>query len=123
MREELERIRTQTLADIHSALDNLSLDAVRVRVLGKKGELTALLKQMGKLSPEERPVMGQLANSVRAALEDKGYTVESAQIEMVPQTYQKLEKQEDRDNMEKMLDLFEDDDDVQNVWHNWDNEE
>ena len=71
MREELERIRTQTLADIHSALDNLSLDAVRVRVLGKKGELTALLKQMGKLSPEERPVMGQLANSVRAALEEK----------------------------------------------------
>ena len=71
MREELERIRTQTLADIHSALDNLSLDAVRVRVLGKKGELTALLKQMGKLSPEERPVMGQLANSVRTALEEK----------------------------------------------------
>ena len=71
MREQLEQIRTQTLADIHSALDNLSLDAVRVRVLGKKGELTALLKQMGKLSPEERPVMGQLANSVRAALEEK----------------------------------------------------
>ena len=39
---------------------------------------------------------------------------------MVPQTYQKLEKQEDIDNMEKMLDIFEDDDDVQNVWHNWD---
>lgn len=36
MREELERIRTQALADIHSALDNLSLDAVRVRVLGKR---------------------------------------------------------------------------------------
>ena len=69
MREELERIRTQTLADIHSALDNLSLDAVRVRVLGKKGELTAILKQMGKLSAEERPVIGQLANDVRAKLE------------------------------------------------------
>ena len=38
--------------------------------LGKKGELTAVLKQMGKLSAEERPVMGQLANDVRAALED-----------------------------------------------------
>ncbi len=71
MREQLEQIRTQTLADIHAALDNVSLDAVRVRVLGKKGELTALLKQMGKLSAEERPVMGQLANSVRAALEEK----------------------------------------------------
>ena len=71
MREQLEKIKSQALADIHAALDNVSLDAVRVRVLGKKGELTALLKQMGKLSPEERPVMGQLANSVRAALEEK----------------------------------------------------
>mgnify|MGYP001092903759 CR=1 FL=1 len=61
-------------------------------------------------------------NDVAKALEDKGYKFDSAQIEMVPQTYQKLEKQEDRDNMEKMLDLFEDDDDVQNVWHNWDQE-
>ena len=59
-------------------------------------------------------------NAVAKALEDKGYAFESAQIEMVPQTYQKLEKQEDIDNMEKMLDIFEDDDDVQNVWHNWD---
>ena len=57
------------------------------------------------------------------ALEEKGYKFESAQIEMVPQTYQKLEKPEDIANMEKMLDIFEDDDDVQNVWHNWDNEE
>ena len=71
MREQLEKIKSQALADIHAALDNVSLDAVRVRVLGKKGELTALLKQMGQLSPEERPVMGQLTNSVRAALEEK----------------------------------------------------
>ena len=45
-----------------------SLEALRVRYLGKKGELTALLKQMGRLSAEERPVMGQLANEVREAL-------------------------------------------------------
>ena len=62
------------------------------------------------------------AMQIAKALEDKGYKFDSAQIEMVPQTYQKLEKQEDRDNMEKMLDLFEEDDDVQNVWHNWDQE-
>ena len=62
-------------------------------------------------------------NAVAKALEEKGYKFESAQIEMVPQTYQKLEKPEDIANMEKMLDIFEDDDDVQNVWHNWDNEE
>ena len=43
-------------------------------------------------------------------------------IEMVPQNYQKLEKEEDIANMEKMLDLFDDDDDVQNVWHNWEQE-
>ena len=55
-------------------------------------------------------------------LEDKGYKFESAQIEMVPQNYQKLENPEDISNMEKMLDIFEDDDDVQNVWHNWDQE-
>ena len=61
-------------------------------------------------------------NDVVKALEEKGYTFDSAQIEMVPQSYQKLDKQEDRDNMEKMLDLFEEDDDVQNVWHNWDQE-
>ena len=71
MREQLEQIKTQALADIHNALDAVSLDAVRVRVLGKKGELTAVLKQMGRLSAEERPVMGQIANSVRASLEEK----------------------------------------------------
>ena len=59
-------------------------------------------------------------NDVAKALEDKGYKFESAQIEMVPQNYQKLENPEDISNMEKMLDIFEDDDDVQNVWHNWD---
>ena len=61
-------------------------------------------------------------NDVAKALEDKGYKFESAQIEMVPQNYQKLDKPEDIANMEKMLDIFEDDDDVQNVWHNWEQE-
>ncbi|MCI9316462.1 MAG: phenylalanine--tRNA ligase subunit alpha, partial [Oscillospiraceae bacterium] len=52
-----------------SAADAARLNDLRVKYLGKKGELTAVLKQMGKLSAEERPVMGQLANDVRAALE------------------------------------------------------
>ena len=69
MREELERIKQQALEAMHAAQDTAALDAVRVRVLGKKGELTAVLKQMGKLSAEERPVMGQLANTIRAELE------------------------------------------------------
>ena len=47
----------------------IELDAIRVKFLGKKGELTSILKQMGKLSPEERPVIGQLANQVRGDIE------------------------------------------------------
>ena len=47
-----------------------ALDDLRIRFLGKKGELTAILKQMGKLSAEERPVIGQLANQVRADIEE-----------------------------------------------------
>ncbi len=57
-------------------------------------------------------------NDVTAALQDK-YTFASAQIEMVPQNYQTLEKEDDIKNMQKMLDAMEDDDDVQNVYHNW----
>ena len=48
------------------------------------------------------------------------YTFVSAQIEMVPQNYQKLETEDQIALMEKLLDIMEDDDDVQNVWHNWD---
>ena len=70
MKEQLEQIKAKALADLAAAADMPALDAVRVRVLGKKGELTAVLKQMGKLSAEERPVMGQMANAVRAKLED-----------------------------------------------------
>ena len=50
------------------------------------------------------------------------YTFVSAQIEMVPQNYQKLESEEHIKLMEKLIDIMEDDDDVQNIWHNWDQE-
>ena len=69
MKETLEQIRQEALDALAGAADAQALDALRVKYLGKKGELTAVLKQMGKLSAEERPVMGQLANEVRAALE------------------------------------------------------
>lgn len=49
--------------------DAAELENFRVQVLGKKGELTGILKQMGSLSAEERPKMGQLANEVRASIE------------------------------------------------------
>ncbi len=70
MKEQLATIRAQALEAVASAEDSAQLDSVRVQYLGKKGELTALLKQMGKLSPQERPVMGQLANAARADLEE-----------------------------------------------------
>ena len=69
MKEQLESIRQQALEAIGASQKTAELEAVRVQYLGKKGELTAVLKQMGKLSPEERPVMGQKANEVRAELE------------------------------------------------------
>ena len=69
MKQQLESIRAAALDAILSAADAEGLDALRVKYLGKKGDLTAVLKQMGGLSAEERPVMGQLANSVRADLE------------------------------------------------------
>ena len=55
-------------------------------------------------------------------LEEKGYAFLSAKVEMVPQNYVKLEKEEDIKHMEKLIELMEDDDDVQNVYTNWDQE-
>ena len=71
MKDQLEHIRQSALAMLDAAADTQELEALRVKLLGKKGELTAVLKQMGKLSAEERPVMGQLANTVRAAIEER----------------------------------------------------
>ena len=61
-------------------------------------------------------------NDVVAALEAKGYTFLEAEVRMVPQNYVTLTSEEDIKNMEKLIDLLEDNDDVQNVYHNWDNE-
>ena len=58
-------------------------------------------------------------NDVVAGLESKGYVFASAEIDMVPQTYVKLDNEDDIKNMEKLIDLLEDNDDVQNVYHNW----
>ena len=69
MKEQLEQIRSKAMQDLDNADSPAALEELRVRLLGKKGELTAVLKQMGKLSAEERPVMGQLANQVRADIE------------------------------------------------------
>ena len=69
MKDQLAKIRAEALAALEGVQDAAGLDGLRVKYLGKKGELTGVLKMMGKLSPEERPVVGQMANDVRAALE------------------------------------------------------
>ena len=71
MKQQLESIRQAAMDALEKAATPADLEELRVKLLGKKGELTAVLKQMGKLSAEERPVMGQLANNVRAAIEEK----------------------------------------------------
>ncbi len=71
MKEQLENIRAAAMSALDAADSPAALEDLRVKLLGKKGELTAVLKQMGKLSPEERPVMGALANAVRADIEAK----------------------------------------------------
>ena len=71
MKAQLEQIKVSSLEALEKAATPAELEELRVKILGKKGELTAVLKQMGKLSAEERPVMGQLANAVRAEVEAK----------------------------------------------------
>ena len=69
MREKLEQIKKEALEAVKNVSLETELDALRVKYLGKKGEITAILKQMGSLSAEERPVIGQLANSIRENIE------------------------------------------------------
>ena len=67
MKERLQKICAEALEQIKTEDD---LEQIRIRYLGKKGELTAVLRGMGQLSAEERPVVGQLANEVRARIEN-----------------------------------------------------
>ena len=68
MKEKLAQIRVEALEQIAS--DSADLEQIKIKYLGKKGELTAVLRGMGALSAEERPVIGQLANEVRSAIEE-----------------------------------------------------
>ncbi len=65
MREQLEQLQTDALEKLDSATSLEELEQTRVRILGKKGELTALLRGLGKVSPEERPVLGSFANQIK----------------------------------------------------------
>ena len=70
MKQMLQDLRDASLKAILDCEDAELLESLRVKYLGKKGELTAVLRQMGKLSAEERPAMGQLANKLRADIEE-----------------------------------------------------
>ena len=70
MKEQLEAIRSAAKAALDKVSGQQEIEELRVRFLGKKGELTAILRQMGSLSAEERPAMGQLANQLRSEIEE-----------------------------------------------------
>jgi len=85
MKEQIAKIKAEALSALEQTQAAADLDALRVKYLGKKGELTAVLKQMGSLSPEERPQMGALVNEVKAnlesALEKQAKRLEAAALE------------------------------------------
>lgn len=68
MKEQLEKLQTAALTEIEAAASLAVLEDARVRFLGRKGELTEVLRGLGTLTPEERPAVGQLANVVKDAL-------------------------------------------------------
>lgn len=83
MKEQIEKIRQEALTAIANAEDAKQLDEAKVKYLGKKGELTAVLRGMGALSAEERPVIGSLVNVVKSELEE--------QIKQKEEMYEKAE--------------------------------
>lgn len=70
MKEKLKQIRTAALEQLDAVDSTEKLEQLRVKFLGKKGELTAVLRGMGALSPEERPAIGQIANEIRESVEN-----------------------------------------------------
>ena len=68
MQDQLNRIMEEAKTQLEKAQDRAQTEEVRVKLLGKKGELTQILRGMGKLSPEERKTTGQMANSVRGRI-------------------------------------------------------
>ena len=85
MKDKLLSIEQDALEKINEAIDKEKIETLRVKYLGKKGELTLLLREMGKLSKEERPVMGKLSNEVRdkieKVIEEKFAEIEERELE------------------------------------------
>lgn len=79
MHAQLEELRGRALAELDGVVTEEALQAFRVKYLGKKGELTAVMKGVGSLPPDERPRLGQVVNSIRDLLDER---LEAAQIEI-----------------------------------------
>lgn len=71
MNEKITAVLNSALESLNSATEISKIEEIRVKYLGKKGELTGILKQLGSLSPEERPVVGQLVNKAKSELEEQ----------------------------------------------------
>ena len=71
MKEKIEQIKTKSIKEIEKAETQKKLAEAKVKYLGKKGELTLVLREMWKLTPEERPIMGKMVNEVRDILEEE----------------------------------------------------
>ena len=78
MKQQLEALRVQALAQLDALASQKDIEEFRIRMLGKKGELTALLRGMGSVPAEERPVIGQMVNELRQLLEENLGTKEAA---------------------------------------------
>lgn len=94
MKDALLKIKALAKDELSKVDDTKALEDLRVKFLGKKGELTAILKQMGKLSAEERPVIGQLANQVRSEIEE---SITNRVKEIKAQMLEKKLKEEELD--------------------------
>jgi len=121
MKEQLLALETDALAAIGGASDLQVLEEVRIRFLGRKGEMTTVLKQMGKLSPEERPAMGLIVNAVRDKVEG-AFTAKLDELEVqkldaqfaaekldvtIPGTVQTLGRQHPMSKtLDEVLDIF-----------------
>ena len=92
MKEEIENLKKQALEELANSKSSKELNDLRVKYLGKKGELTGLLRGMGSLSPEERPKMGALVNSAKQEIENE---IQEKEKELAEKELQeKLEKEE-----------------------------
>lgn len=71
MKEKLEQLRKEAVEKLKKVTDKVSLDKIRIEYLGKKGEITKILRNMGNLPPSERPIMGKLANELRNEIQQR----------------------------------------------------